>query len=74
MISKDDRLLVVCAIDNKVYGLFIKVTQSIDDMAPLYDEYVDLSGLAKKEVVTDNSGNSMLPVGEDGNVCDANNF
>lgn len=48
MISQDDILRVVCAIDGKVYGLFTKGTQSIDDMTPHKDKVYDLSGLVVK--------------------------
>lgn len=68
----DESVLLVCAINNKEYGLFIKGTQYVDDMTPQND--VDLNGLVMKQVVTDKSGSPMLPAGEDGNVYDADTF
>lgn len=74
MISEDESLRVVCAIDNKVCGLFTKGTQSIYDMTPHKDEVCDLSGLVIDKVVIVFLGNTLLPTKEDNSVCDVDKF
>ncbi|KAI5433741.1 hypothetical protein KIW84_020851 [Lathyrus oleraceus] len=72
--SKDESVLLVCDVNNKEYGLFTKGTKSIKDMSPHNNEDVDLSGLAMKQVIIDKLGNTLLPVGEDESICDADTF
>lgn len=49
VVSKYESLLLFCAINSKVYGLFTNVTQSINDaqteVTPHEDEDFDLIGL-----------------------------
>lgn len=53
VISKDKSLLMGWVINRKVYELFTKGTQSIDDMTPYNDEDFDLIGLDMKKVIND---------------------
>lgn len=56
VISKDERLLMVCASNRKVCGLFTNGIQSIDDMTPHNDEDFDLFGPDVKHNVTEKLG------------------
>lgn len=76
--SNDEIIFLGCAINRKVYLLFIKGTQYIDDvhsdMNPLEDEYFDLIGLDIQQVIADKTGNIMLSTEEDGTLHDAETF
>lgn len=71
--SNNESILLVCDINNE-YVLFTSGTQFVNDMSPRNNEDVDLSGLDMKQVVTDKSGNPILPGGKDGSICDVNTF
>lgn len=70
VIGKDESLLLICAINSRVYRLFTKGTQSIDDTTPHNYEYFDPIGLDMERVITDKPGNTMLSAEEDGSFCD----
>ena len=55
----------------KVYGLFTKVAQSIDDMTSLNNEDCDPMGLDMEVFILVVTRNTMLFDEEDGSVCDA---
>lgn len=71
---KDESVPLDCDVNNKEYGLFTNDTQIVNDMSPHNREDVDITGIAMKQVVTDKSGNLLLPTREDGSICDVNTF